>query len=139
MGMSTMLFADEVVDPSRLDELDAVREVAVDERELEIAKQLVGSLAADFDPARYTDSYRARVLDLIERKAAGEEISVQIGPKDEAAPVPDLMAALKASLDAARGADGKAVAKPAARKSAARKPAAGKPKRAPSAPSRGRP
>jgi DNA end-binding protein Ku len=102
LGMSTMLFADEVVDPSTIDELEAVAEVDTSKRELDIAKQLVDSLAGDFEPDRYHDSYREQVLDLIERKAAGEEIAVQPAAEEEEEPVPDLMAALKASLDAVR-------------------------------------
>src|SRR5215213_4847360 len=106
LGMATMIFADEVVDPERIDELDAAREVEVNDRELSIAKQLVESLAGDFEPDKYKDSYREDVLALIERKAAGEEIAVQPAREEEAGPVPDLMAALKAILDAVRERDG---------------------------------
>jgi DNA end-binding protein Ku len=102
LGMSTMLFADEIVDPSKIDELEAVEDVEVNKRELDIAKQLVDSLAGSFEPDRYHDTYREEVLDLIERKAAGEEIAVQPAAEEEEEPVPDLMAALKASLDAVR-------------------------------------
>ena len=72
------------------------------ERELAIAKQLVESLAADWEPEQYKDEYREKVMQLIESKAAGEEVAVQ-PEAEEAAPVPDLMAALKASLDAVAG------------------------------------
>ena len=105
LGMATMIFADEVVDPAQIDEVEAAAEVETTGRELEIAKQLVDSLSGDFDPGKYRDTYRDEVLALIERKAAGEEIAVQ-APREEAAePVPDLMAALKASLDAVRSKD----------------------------------
>ena len=119
LGMATMIFADEIVDPRRLDDLPD--DVEVNERELEIAQQLVESLAGEWEPEKYTDTYRNQVLEMIERKAAGEEIAVQ--PQvEEAAPVPDLMAALKASLDAVRS-----EAKPAPKKKApAKKPAARK-------------
>jgi DNA end-binding protein Ku len=101
LGMATMLFADEVVDPRRLDDLPSAEDVETSDRELDIAKQLVESLAGDFEPDRYHDTYREAVLEMIEKKAAGEEIAVQ--PEvEEAAPVPDLMSALKASLDAVR-------------------------------------
>jgi DNA end-binding protein Ku len=100
-----MIFADEVVDPERIDELDSAREVEVNDRELAIAKQLVESLSAEFEPGKYHDTYREEVLSLIERKAAGEEIAVQPAREEEEEPVPDLMAALKASLDAVRGSD----------------------------------
>src|SRR5690606_23381154 len=98
----TMLFADEIVPTRQIDELDAVADVKVDKRELDVARQLIESLAGPFEPERYSDAYRAEVLDLIERKAAGEEIAVQPTTEEEAAPVPDLMAALKASLDEVR-------------------------------------
>src|SRR4051812_23668174 len=106
LGMATMIFADEVVDPDRIDDLDAARDAETNERELAIAKQLVESLAGQWEPDKYHDSYREEVLALIERKAAGEEIAVQPPAEDAAAPVPDLMSALKASLDAVRAGAG---------------------------------
>jgi DNA end-binding protein Ku len=113
LGMATMIFADEVIDPRRIDDLPD-EEMEINKRELEIAEQLVESLAGPWEPEKYTDSYRAQVLEMIEKKAAGEEIAVQ--PQvEEAAPVPDLMAALKASLDAVRG-DGAGEKKAAAAK-----------------------
>jgi DNA end-binding protein Ku len=106
LGMATMIFADEVVDPDRIDELDSAREIEVNDRELSIAKQLVESLSGDFEPGKYQDTYREEVLALIERKAAGEEVAVQPEREEAEEPVPDLMAALKASLDAVRERDG---------------------------------
>jgi DNA end-binding protein Ku len=99
MTMSTMLFGDEVLAPDRLDELDAVSEAEASDRELKMAEQLIASLSAEFDPTRFKDEYRERVIDLIERKAAGEEIAVQPQAEEPAA-APDLMAALEASLAA---------------------------------------
>jgi DNA end-binding protein Ku len=110
MGMSTMLFADEVVDPDNIDEVEAAADVETTDRELDIAKQLIESLAGPFEPDKYRDEYRDEVLSLIERKAAGEEIAVQPEAEEEDEPVPDLMAALKASLDAVRDKDGAAAA-----------------------------
>ncbi len=103
LEMSTMLFADEVNDPSRIDELPDPDDVKTTAKELSIAKQLVDSLAGPFEPGKYHDEYREQVLALIERKAAGEEVVVQEAPEAEPAEVPDLMAALQASLDAVRG------------------------------------
>jgi DNA end-binding protein Ku len=80
-----------------------------------MAQMLIDSLAADFEPEKYQDTYREEVLALIERKAQGKEIAVQPAVEEEAAPVPDLMAALKASLDAVQQ-DGKK--KPAPKKKA---------------------
>jgi DNA end-binding protein Ku len=102
MTLATMLFGDEVVAPDRIDELDAVGEADATQREMAMAQQLIESLSGEFDPTRYHDEYRERVLDLIGRKAAGEEIAVQ-PQADEPAPAPDLMAALEASLAAVRG------------------------------------
>jgi DNA end-binding protein Ku len=127
LGISTMLFSDEVVEPDKIDELSAAAEVEATKRELDIAKQLVESLAGPFDPSKYHDTYREEVLDLIERKAAGEEIAVQPVTEDEAEPVPDLMAALKASLDAVREKDSEGNGGGTAKKKApAKKPAAKK-------------
>jgi DNA end-binding protein Ku len=119
MTMSTMLFGDEVVPPDRIDELDAVGEAEASQRELTMAQQLIDSLSADFDPSKFRDEYRDRVLDLIERKAAGEEIAVQPEAEDTT-PAPDLMAALEASLAEIRSGDSDEPAK----KPAAKKPAA---------------
>jgi DNA end-binding protein Ku len=123
LGMATMIFADEIVDPRRIDDLPD--DLEVNERELDIAKQLVDSLAGEFEPSKYTDSYRAKVLELIEAKAAGEEIAVQ-PQAEEAAPVPDLMAALKASLDAVRAGDSDTPQPAPKKKASAKKPAAKK-------------
>jgi DNA end-binding protein Ku len=101
LEMATMLFADEIVDPERLDDIPAAEDVKTNKRELDIAKQLVESLAGEFEPEKYKDTYREAVLAMIEKKAAGEEI-VMAPEEEEAAPVPDLMSALKASLDAVR-------------------------------------
>ena len=130
LGMSTMLFADEVVDPDKVDELASARDVDTTKRELDIAKQLIDSLAGPFEPDKYHDEYRDQVLNLVERKAAGEEIAVQPEAEEDDAPVPDLMAALKASLDQVRdrdaGGDGAGKAEPKAKPKAKPKAAAKK-------------
>jgi DNA end-binding protein Ku len=137
LEMATMIFADEVTPPERLEEISDTKQVKTTKRELEIAIQLIDSLAAKFEPQKYHDTYREEVLDLIERKAQGQEIAVQPAPEEVTAPAPDLMSALKASLDAVRardGGDGGAPRKPA-RKAAAKK-AAAKPRAKKAAPSR---
>jgi DNA end-binding protein Ku len=98
LAMATMNYADEIVPPDTLDELPD-DSVAINDRELKMAQQLIESLSGDFDPAKYKDEYRDQVLALIERKANGEEITVQ-PQAEEPAKVPDLMAALEASLAA---------------------------------------
>ena len=104
--MSTMVYADEVIDPAEIDDLRAVDGIDVTERELAMARQLVTSLSAPFEPARHRDEYRERVLDLIERKAAGEEIVLEPAAA-ESSKVVDLMAALEASVAEARAARGR--------------------------------
>ena len=100
--METMIFADEVVPPSEIEDLPDAKELKASDRELKMAQQLIDSLSSDFEPGKYHDEYREKVLELIERKAAGEEIAVQPeAPKPEK--VPDLMAALEASLAAVKG------------------------------------
>jgi DNA end-binding protein Ku len=122
LTLTTMLFGDEVLSPDRLDELDQVADATASERELNMAQQLISSLSAEFDPSKYKDEYRAQVLDLIERKAAGEEIAV--APEvEEPAAAPDLMAALEASLAAIKSDSSDAVPaeKPARKRAAAPK------------------
>ncbi|MGH2944400.1 MAG: Ku protein [Solirubrobacteraceae bacterium] len=113
LTMSTMVYPDEIIDPTTLDEVASVEDVEINPRELEIAGQLVDSLAGPFDPDKYRDTYREDVLALVERKAQGEHIAVQPTAEEAEEPVPDLMSALKASLDAvkARDDDGAAQAK----------------------------
>jgi DNA end-binding protein Ku len=100
LAMSTMLFADEVVPSDSIDEAEGVEDSDTTKRELEMARQLIDSLSSDFDPSKYRDEYRERVLEMIEAKAEGEEIVLQ--PAEEPEPVPDLMAALEASVAAAK-------------------------------------
>jgi DNA end-binding protein Ku len=105
LAMSTMVFHDEVVPADTLDEVPDAADVDANPRELEMAKQLVESLTEPWEPEKYHDTYREEVLALIERKAAGEEITIQ-PTREEPSQVPDLMSALKASLDAVRKTDG---------------------------------
>jgi len=110
LTLTTMLWGDEVLSPDRLDELESVGEAQASDRELRMAEQLIESLSAAFDPSQFHDEYREQVLDLIERKAAGEEIAVQPQAEEPAA-APDLMAALEASLAAVRDEEPKAPAR----------------------------
>jgi len=106
LTMETLLFGDEVVSPEDLGEIEGVEEAKATKKEVDMARQLIDSLAADFDPSKYRDEYRDTVLDMIERKAEGQEITVQEAP-EEPEEVPDLMAALEASI-----AQGKRQSKP---------------------------
>ncbi len=123
--METMVFADEVVSPDAIDDLPAEKELKISDRELKMAQQLIDSLSSDFAPEKYRDEYREKVLELVERKASGEEIAVQ-PEAPQPKKVPDLMAALEASLAAVKGdgdSNGKTEPK---KKSAPRKQAASK-------------
>ena len=99
LSMETMLYADEVVSVDSLDGLP--EDIEVSDRELAMAQQLIDSLSAEFQPEQYRDDYRERVMALIERKAEGQEIVAEDEP-EETTPVVDLMAALEASLKAAK-------------------------------------
>ena len=83
-----------------------LRDVDIDEvpeprdKEVQMAKQLIASLTEDFDPTQYHDSYRERVMEAVEAKVEGQEVTVTEEP-EEAAPVVDLMAALRQSVERA--------------------------------------
>jgi len=100
--LSTMVYADEVNDPLEIPELADVTGIELPEKELAMAHQLIESLAAaDFAPDKFRDTYREAVLELIDKKAAGETV---VAPAAAAEPdkVIDLMAALEASVAAAK-------------------------------------
>jgi DNA end-binding protein Ku len=97
-----LLFYPEDVRPK--DEIeDRVRGTEIKAAELEMAKQLVESLAEPFEPTQYQNEHKRQFLELVNRKLAGEEVVVA-AEEPPAAPVPDLMSALKASLEQAKGA-----------------------------------
>lgn len=123
LALETMYFADEVRNP--VEEIDTLPvEGEFKPRELEAAKLLISSMTSAWEPERYHDTYRQQVEELIERKRRGETVVTEAA-RAEPAPVADLMAALQASVEAARQrrvGDGAAPAtKPAARR---RRPAA---------------
>ncbi len=102
LTMETMLFGDEVVPPDGIEDIPSSDGKAkTSAREVEMAKQLIDSLTAEFDPDKYRDEYRDRVLDMIERKADGQDVVVE-APEEEPQKVPDLMAALEASIKGAK-------------------------------------
>ena len=101
--MSTLAYADEVVLADSIDELAGLDEVDVSAREVQMAEALVQSLSDEFAPDKYRDDYREQVLGLIEKKAAGEEFEVP-EVAAEKPKIVDLMAALEASVEAAKSA-----------------------------------
>jgi DNA end-binding protein Ku len=94
LGMHTMNFHDELVEPADLDLPRPQKNPS--SREIEMAGRLVRSLGAKFAPHKFTDSYREAVLDVIKRKAKGEDIEPPEEPEREESD--DLAAALEASL-----------------------------------------
>lgn len=129
LTMATMRFHDEVTPPEQLrDELFADEKIKLDERELEMARKLIDSLAGEFDATSYRDEHREALLELLEQKAAGKDIVSQPSEAPKPTKAPDLMAALEESLAAVRGEE-EAQSKPAkktAKKSTAKKKASSK-------------
>jgi DNA end-binding protein Ku len=86
-------------DEVRLEEAPNIPAAAANKRELEMAEGLIKALAAPFKPEEFQDNYREALLELIEAKTKGHEVVRE--PASEGTPMPDLMAALRASLAAA--------------------------------------
>ena len=98
--MSSLAYADEVVDPDEIEELADLDDVVVEKKEMAMAESLVESLSADFEPEKYHDEYREEVMELIRMKADGQEL--QTPEAAEKPNVVDIMAALEASVAAAK-------------------------------------
>jgi DNA end-binding protein Ku len=103
LAMETIFYPDEIRPISQVPNLP--EKVTVNEREMEMAKMLISQLSTPFEPEKYKDEYRGRLLEAIEHKVAGEE--VQAAPALQKTSVIDLMAALQASLDATKPTDDK--------------------------------
>jgi len=93
--LTVMRFADELVDVKGFDfpSTDSVRKP-----ELDMAKALVNSLAAEWDPAKYSDQYRENLLRIIQSKAKGKEVELEPAEEPRQAEVVDLMERLRRSL-----------------------------------------
>lgn len=96
LSIETMFYPDEIRPVTQVPGLPEA--AAVSDKELEMAKLLISQLSTPFEPGKYTDDYRQRMLDLIAGKVAGEEI--RVAPARAEANVIDLMAALQASIEA---------------------------------------
>jgi DNA end-binding protein Ku len=99
--METMHFAEEVTPPEKIAEEVKAEDITVDKRQLELAKQIIDSLSNPFEPEKYENTHRKKVLELIEQKAEGKQVVVE--PE---VPVSlrtaDLLGALEKSLAAAK-------------------------------------
>ena len=106
LAMSTMRFADEVVDRKDIDGIPQ-RRSKPEAKELRLATQIVDSLESDWKPERYRDTYTEQLRDIIERKDKGKDVVVEDDTGDDKGEVLDLMAALEASVSKAKAARSK--------------------------------
>jgi DNA end-binding protein Ku len=119
--LSTLRFADELVD---VDTLGLPKRTAVKKKELEMAASLVESLAAEWNPEKYTDDYRDNLMKVIKAKMKGKPADLVSEEPHHDAKVVDLMERLRQSLDAStRGRGGRRGARKAARSTTARRTA----------------
>jgi DNA end-binding protein Ku len=121
--LETMYWPDEIR-AAEFEELD--KDVRVRPQEVQMAQSLIENLTDEWNPEEFRDEYREALLGIVEKKVAGEEITVQ--PEAEPTKVVDLMEALKASVEAAKKERPAAAtgSRPAAKKSTAKKSAAKK-------------
>jgi DNA end-binding protein Ku len=107
LAMSTMRCADEVVPQREISGIPSAR-AKTDAKQRRLASQIIDSLASDWQPDRYHDTFTEELRDLIERKAKGETVTAPPAAETPSANVVDLMAALQASLDRGRPGRGRA-------------------------------
>lgn len=112
--LQTMVWPDEVRDAEFESLTDGVKSTKA---EREVAKTLIDTMAEDYDPTQYTDAYREALEEVVQAKATGGEVR-KVEQPEEAAPVVDLVAALKASVEAAKKSRGGAAKDGKARKEA---------------------
>ncbi|HYE03745.1 MAG TPA: Ku protein [Phycisphaerales bacterium] len=99
--LNTMYFADEVLSAKEAVKLPPLKEPPA-KKEVAVARQLVEALASEWDPEKYRDDYRDRVKELLDKKAAGETVTVEEVREAEPTRVVNLMKALEASLAQAK-------------------------------------
>ena len=108
LGLVTLHYGDEIRSPADVGYVPSESEPP--KREVRLAEQLIAALVTSWDPSRHRDSYRTRVLELIEERAASGAVLEAPPERAEVAEPIDLMAALKASVEAV--ADRKKVQRP---------------------------
>jgi DNA end-binding protein Ku len=106
LAMSTMRFADEVVDRKDIGGIPQ-RRSKPEAKELRLATQIVDSLESDWKPERYHDTYTEQLRDIIARKDKGKDVVVEDEQGEDEGEVLDLMAALEASVSKAKSARSK--------------------------------
>ena len=99
LALETLFIAEDVRSQAEVEE--AVGDTEIKDAELELARQVIDSLAADFDPDALTSEYRSSLHEMLEAKLAGQEIK-KPEPVAEEAPVIDLMEALRQSVSEAQ-------------------------------------
>ena len=120
--LETLFLTEDVYSQAEIAE--AVEATDLKEPELQLARQIIEGLSGQFDPTTLASDYRRDLKALLEAKLRGEEIAVP-EPAPDKAPAVDLLAALKASVEAAKSSSGDAGPAKAKRKPAAKKRAAG--------------
>ena len=123
LALETLFVAEDVRSQAEVEE--AVGDTEIKEAELDLARQVIDSLAADFDPSALESEYRSSLHEMLEAKLAGQEIKVP-EPFEEETPVVDLMEALKASVSEAQKKKPKAAAKAKSSSGTRKKAAAGR-------------
>jgi DNA end-binding protein Ku len=98
--LSVMRFADELVD---VGQFDFPSNAGIRKAELDMAKALVNSLAAEWDPAKYTDEYRDNLMKIIKAKMKGKRVTLEPTSEPRQAEVVDLMERLRRSLEQSGG------------------------------------
>jgi DNA end-binding protein Ku len=112
LALETMYFPDEIREAEDL-KPDRTR---ITDKELKMARQLIESMSSSFDPEKYKDEYRARVMELIKKKARKPEYTVEEEVAEEPAAVTDLMEALRRSVEDSAGASKSGAHRPTRRR-----------------------
>jgi DNA end-binding protein Ku len=99
LALSTMLFGDEVVEPSKIDAIPD-RAATVSASEKKMAAQIVDSMSREWNPDRYHDDYEEELRRIIQAKSKGK--TIETGEEEKSAQVLDLVEALRASLERPR-------------------------------------
>lgn len=93
LALTTLRYANEVIDPMDMEDLKDIKKPA--KKELELAEKIILDLTGEFDITEYTDGYRMKMEKLIEKKMKGEVVVAELPKKEE---VKELMAALQETI-----------------------------------------